>query len=247
MTGVFMQNKGLDYMSENGSVRILSAGAPKTGVRLCAEAFFGKSDHPFEIEFATAPVIKERVTTGAANADVIVLPVPAMQGVAGEGLVLADTVSQIGSVTAGVVVRNGASDPDVTSVEAFVAAMLAADRLVFNSASSGQYIADMIDRLGIADQVADKIARVATGRAVMEFLAADTADRTIGFCQITEIKLLEHLGVHLVGPLPEAIGKVTTYAVGLSASADNQRDALSLIEFMASADGKRIFVDSGVV
>ena len=216
-------------MSENESVRILSAGAPKTGVRQCAEAFFGKSGHPFVIEFATAPVIKQRLTTGAANADVIVSPVPAMEGFADDGLIVPDTVSLIGSVTAGVVVRNGASDPDVSSVDAFVAAMLAADRLVFNSASSGQYIADMIEKLGIADQVAAKTVRVATGAAVMETLVEDTADRTIGFCQITEIKLLEHLGVHLVGPLPEAIGKVTTYAVGLAASAGNQGDARLLI------------------
>lgn len=234
-------------MSENGSVRILSAGAPKTGVRLCAEAFFGKSEQSFEIEFATAPVITERVTSGAANADVIVAPVPAMQGFATNRQIVSDPMPVIGSVTAGVVVRNGATDPDVSSVDAFVAAMLAADRLVFNAASSGQYIADMIEKLGIADQVAAKTARVATGKAVMEFLAGDTADKTIGFCQITEIKLLEHLGVHLVGPLPEAIGKVTTYAAGLVAGAGNQRDGLSLIEFMASADGKRIFVESGVV
>ena len=234
-------------MSENGLVRILSAGAPKTGVRLCAEAFFGKSDQPFEIEFATAPVIKERVATSAANADVIVAPEPAMQGFISNGLVVPDTVALIGSVTAGVVVRNGAIDPDIGSVDAFVEAMLAADRLVYNQASSGQYIADMIDRLGIADQLAAKTERLATGAAVMEFLVADMADRTIGFGQITEIKLQEHLGVHLVGPLPEAIGKVTTYAAGLFASGDNQRDALSLIEFMTSVDGKRIFVDSGVV
>lgn len=247
MTGILTQTTGLDYMSENEAVRILSAGAPKTGVRLCAEAFLGKAGDAFEIEFATAPVIKERMTGGGADADVIVLPVPAMEAVAGDGLIVADTVSVIGSVTAGVVVRNGAADPDVSSVDAFVAAMLAADGLVFNSASSGQYIADMIEKLGIADQVAAKTVRVATGAAVMETLVEDKADRTIGFCQITEIKLLEHLGVHLVGPLPEAIGKVTTYAVGLAANSDNQPEARSLIDFMASADGKQIFLDSGVV
>ena len=234
-------------MSENRPIRILSAGAPKTGVRLCAEAFSGKSDQPFEIEFATAPVIKERVTTCVANADVIVAPVPAMQGFATEALVAPDTVSVIGSVTAGVVVRNGATDPDIGSADAFVEAMLGADRLVYNQASSGQYIADMIDRLGIADQVAAKTARLATGAAVMQFLADDTADKTIGFGQITEIKLQEHLGVHLVGPLPEAIGKVTTYAAGVAANADDRLEALPLVEFMVSAEGKRIFVDSGVV
>ena len=44
------------------------------------------------------------------------------------------------------------------------------------------------------------------------YLAQNTAANEIGFGQITEIKLREDLGVHLVGPLPDAVGKVTTYA-----------------------------------
>ncbi len=232
-------------MNTSQIIRILSAGAPKTGVRKCAEAFAAITGGDFKIEFATAPVLKQRVGDGDANADVLVAPLVAMEVFHTLGLVVAG--GPIGSVTAGVVVRNGAPEPDLSSVESFVAAMLGADSLVYNEASSGQYIASMIDKLGIAEQVAAKVVLTKTGSAVMEHLAMDTAANEIGFGQITEIRLKEDLGVHLVGALPDAIGKVTTYAVAVLAGSPIPESADALAAFMTSADGKEIMVATGVV
>ncbi|MBL6946889.1 MAG: substrate-binding domain-containing protein, partial [Rhodospirillales bacterium] len=191
-------------MTDSQPIRILSAGAPKTGVRKCAECYSAETGKPFEVEFATAPVLKERVGSNAANADIIIAPVAAMEAFSSTGKIVAGSNSIIGSVTAGVVVRNGAAEPDLSSVEAFTRDLLAADGLVYNLASSGQYIAKMIDGLGIADDVAAKSVRVASGAAVMEHLADGPVANVIGFGQITEIRIHEDLGVHLVGPLPEA-------------------------------------------
>lgn len=232
-------------MSENQAIRILSAGAPKAGVRKCAEAFQAKTGQAFDVEFATAPVLKERVGSGSAAADIIIAPVGALEGFTKAGQAVDGIGAVIGSVTAGVVVRNGAPEPDLASVEAFIQALLKAETLVHNEASSGQYIAKMIEGLGIGDQVAAKTVRVRTGAAVMEYLAASDG-AAIGFGQITEIRLHEKLGVHLVGPLPDAVGKVTTYGVGLLSDASNPHAARPLIDFMISADGKGIFEATGV-
>ena len=229
------------------AIRILSAGAPKTGVRACAEAFAARSGEPFEVEFATAPVIRERVSSGAAKADLVVAPLAAMEGFAQAGHVAADGVSPVGSVTMGVVVRDGAPEPDLSSVEALVAALRAADAIVFNRASSGEHVARMLEDLGLAEELAAKIVRVPTGAAVMEYLAAHPQSRAVGFGQITEIRLHDDLGTHLVGPLPDAIGKTTTYAAGPLADARRPDEARALADFMVSADGKRLFVDSGVI
>jgi molybdate transport system substrate-binding protein len=233
-------------MAEHEPIRILSAGAPKTGVSLCAETYCRKAGVPFEIEFATGPVIRERAEAGEAAADVIVAPAPAMRNFAADGRVAAGTVADIGSVEAGVAVRDGAAAPDLSDEDSLRAALLAADRIVYNRASSGQYIADMIEKLGIADAVADKTVRVANGKAAMEFLAADTGERTIGFGQVTEIRLQEKLGVRLVGPLPAAVGKTTAYAVGAAATAADAGHAAGLAAFMASPEGQRIFAETGV-
>ena len=226
-------------------IRILSAGAPKIGVRKCAEVFAAQTGGDFEIEFATAPVLKQRVGGGEANANVVVAPLATMENFSSEGL--AEPVGPIGSVTAGVVIRNGGPAPDLSTVESFVAAMLGADSLVYNEASSGQYIASMIDKLCITEQVAVKVVRAKTGSAVMEHLAKDTAANEIGFGPITEIRLKEDLGVHLVGPLPDAVGKVTTYAVAVLVGSPIPESADALAAFMTSADGKEIMVATGVV
>jgi molybdate transport system substrate-binding protein len=234
-------------MSTARAMRILSAGAPKTGVRACAEAFAAKSGEAFEIEFATAPVIKERVSSGAADADIVVAPVAAMEGFARAGRLAGEGAAPVGSVTMGVVMRDGAPEPDLSSVEALVAAIRAADAVVFNRASSGEHVARMLDDLGLAEELAEKIVRVPTGAAVMEYLAANPSSQAIGFGQITEIRLHDDLGTHLVGPLPDAIGKTTTYAAAPLAGAERLEAAQALAAFMTSPNGKRLFVEAGVI
>ncbi len=233
-------------MNANPSIRILSAGAPKTGVRLCAEAYCESSGDRFDVEFATAPTIRERVASGRTDADIVVAPVSAMSAFVESGHIVGDSVVPIGAIAAGVAVKSGADAPDLSTPETFRAALLEADALVYNQASSGEYIANMIENLGIAADVAGKTVRVANGRAVMEYLAADNNERTIGFGQVTEIRLHENLGIQLIGPLPAAIGNMTEYAAGLTPIGAENTAAAGLVRFVASGDGKAIFERTGV-
>lgn len=234
-------------MQEKQVIRILSAGAPKGGVRRCAEEHEKATGLAFEVEFATAPVIRERVGSGTAGADVIVAPDAAMSDFAAAGNVVEGSVVSLGSVEAGVAVRSGAPEPDLSSVEAFLKDLLAADVVIYNKASSGQYIETMIDSLGIADRLADRTVRTDTGAQAMERLAADETARPVGFGQITEIKLKEELGVHLVGPLPAEIGKKTGYSMALSREAVDPDAVKSLLNFVASEKGRHILAGTGVL
>jgi len=234
-------------MIEPPAIRILSAGAPITGVRNCAEANATASGQPFEIERATSPLIKERVSSGTAEAEIVVAPLAAMEEFASAGHVEPQTVSAIGSITLGVVIREGAREPDISSVESFTRSLLEADSVIYNQASSGQYIAAMLDKLELTDKLAAKTIVVANGAAVMERLVEDARLDDIGFGQITEIRRHDHLGTRLLGPLPKAIGRETPYAVGLLTSASRPEIARRLVDLMVSSAGKRIFVASGVV
>jgi molybdate transport system substrate-binding protein len=233
-------------MTDTPAIRVLSADAPKTGLRACAEAVTAGTGQKFEIVLATAPAIRERVVSGTADADILVAPLAFLEDFASAGHVDPRSISVIGSVTVGVVVRNGAREPDLASVEAFTEALLAADSVIYNTASSGLYVASMIEGLGLADRLAAKTVIVRTGAAVMQNLAVDPGD-AIGFGHVTEIRLHDALGTHLVGPLPEAIGRKTPYAAGVSTAAPRPDAARSLIDFMVSADGKALFVATGVV
>ena len=120
------------------------------------------------------------------------------------GLVRASPRVVVGSVKAGVAVRAGAPEPDLSSVESFKHALLAADSVVYNQASSGLYIARMIEDLGLAEALEAKTVRVPTGAAVFTHLAESDSPAEIGFGQIPEIRRFADKGVALVGPLPEA-------------------------------------------
>ncbi len=219
-------------------IRVLSAGAPKAGVRRCLEAFQEATGQGCEIEFATAPVIEARIMAGGSLLDPVIAPLPKLQAFAEANRIAAEPLLTIGSIAAGVAVGDQTPDPDLSSVETFVAAIRDADGLVYNRASSGAYIATLIEDLGLSETVAAKTVRVATGPAVMAHLA-DRVDHVIGFGQTTEILLHNHLGVRLVGPLPPPLGKTTTYAAGLSAEAAGRGAAARLLAFMGAADGRR--------
>lgn len=227
-------------------MQILSAGAPKGGVAACAEAFSRETGHQIAYRFATAPVLRAQVAQGEAEADIIVAPVPSMQAFEAEGRVVAGSTVVVGSVQAGVAVRDGVPDPDISTPEAFRETILNAGSLVCNEASSGIYIIELMERLGIADAVAPRMTRLPTGAAVLQHLAQSEVAGEIGFGQIPEIRRFEGKGVRLVGPLPREIGKVTTYAAGVLSDARAPEAAAAFVEFLATPAAKRIFAEHGV-
>ena len=228
------------------TIRILSAGAPKLGVGRCAKTFGRKTGHEVNVIFATAPVLRGRIEKGEAAADVLVAPVALMNDCVADGHVVRGTEVLVGSVTAGVAVREGVPTPDISSVEALKATLLAATAVFYNTASSGQHIADMIERMGIAEELAARTERFPDGTGVMVRLAEGKDPREIGFGQITEIGRFVGGGVTLVGPLPQEVGKKTTYVAGLMAGAATAEPARALLAFMDSAEARQIYAEAGL-
>jgi molybdate transport system substrate-binding protein len=229
------------------TVRILSAGAVKEGIRRSAELFALETGIRHEIEFATAPVIKERVLSGDAGADLITLPRPQFDALIAAGHLRQEDVASLGIIAVGVTIKEGDREPDLSSVGAFVRSVLAADRVVYNTASSGVYVARVFERLGLTEEIRDKVSVVLTGKAVMEALAADRSGNAIGFGPATEIRLHDHLGTRFVGPLPGEIGQETAYAAGLLAAAGDPAAARQLIDFLTSPRGKELLTETGVL
>jgi molybdate transport system substrate-binding protein len=234
-------------MPAGETVRILSADAPKGGLRKNAELFSADTGISHEIELATGPVIKQRVLAGEANADLIVIPRMEFDDLIAAGQFKESDIAVLGLVTVGVTVRNGAREPDLSSVDGFVKSVLAADRIIYNTASSGQYVAKMFERLNLLDRIKDKTSILPTGKTAMEALAADTSGGAIGFGHVTEIRLHDKLGTHLVGPLPGEIGRQTPYAAGIWSKAAQPANARRLVDFLTSSRGKSVFVEAGVL
>lgn len=229
-------------------ILVLSTGAPKGGVSGCSRAFQDRIGRAVEVSFVTAPVLRKRVAEGSAQADVIVAPVARMDEFEAAGNVVPGIREIVGSVKAGVVVRKDAPAPDISSAESLKAAILSAGSVVYNEATSGAYIVEMMKRLGIAEAIRDKVTTVPNGSAVMEHLAESSAENEMGFGQLTEIRVHQDRGVavKLVGALPAALENVTTYCAAVFAEAAEPEGAKALVAFIASREGQAICRATGL-
>ena len=115
--------------------------------------------------------------------------------------------------------RAGAPKPDIGSVEAFKRALLAAKSVVRSrEGASGAMFEAVMERLGIAEAMRDKIVIAGSGR-VAEFVARGEAELAVQ--QISELVPVQ--GADFVGPFPPELQHETVFAAGV-ASASRRAD-----------------------
>ena len=132
--------------SSINTLKILSAGAVKSGVAQVAKEFERASGTRVTVEFNTAPELRKRIAAGEA-ADVVVAPPAAMDEFQKLGKIDAGTRGFVGRSRMGVVVHAGAPAPDVSDTAAFRRTLASASAVVYNKASSGIYSAKLMEKL----------------------------------------------------------------------------------------------------
>jgi len=142
-------------------------------------------------------------------------------------------------------VRNGAAAPKVGSPDALKQALLGADSVVYNSASSGLYLDKLFAEMGVLEQIKPKTTRYPDGASVMEHVIKGKGNE-IGFGAITEIKLYTSKGLQFVGPLPAEVQNYTTYDAALMTAAPAADAAKAVLRELATPAGKAAFTGAGV-
>ncbi len=224
-------------------IRVLSAGAVEPGLRAAAAAFRKQSGHGVDITFNTAPEIRKRIAGGDAF-DVVIAPPAALDEFAGAGRVTAERVN-LGRVGLGVAVRPGAAVPDISSSEALKRSVLQAESIVFNRASSGIYLENLLKKMGVYEQVEARTTRYTDAAAVMEHVLKGKG-REIGFGPVTEILQHREKGLKLVGPLPPEVQNYTSYSAAPMTAAANAELARVLVRYLGSPESKALFAGAGI-
>ena len=232
---------GMSYAAE---IRVLSAGAVEPGLHAFAKLAKQETGHDLKIQFNTAPQIAKRLAAAEVY-DILISPPAAITNAAKEGKVLAETRAPVGRVGAGIIVRTSAAAPDVSSVDALKQALLAADSVVYNTASTGLYLDKLFGKMGILDQLKPKSTRYPDGASVMEHVIKGKGNE-IGFGAITEIKMYEPKGLKLIGPLPADVQNYTSYEAVVMNGAPATEAARAVLKLLASQAGKAAFVSGGV-
>ena len=239
----WLVNSGLASASA-AELKVLTAGAFKQVVVALVPDFEKQTGDTVVIENDTAGGLKARIQGGAAF-DVAVITPAVLKELTTSGKIATGSNVNVASVGVGVVVKEGAVKPDISSVEAFKAALLAAKSVAYidpaSGGSSGIYIDKLLERLGIADQIRPK-AKLKKGGHVADLIVSGEAE--IGLHQISEIVPVK--GAALVGPLPREIQNTTTYAAGMSASTQNKAAAQALIQAFSGAEAAAVLKSKGM-
>ena len=225
-------------------VKVLSAGAVEPGLEAFAQQVKRDTGHELKIQFNTAPQIAKRLAAGEVY-DILISPPAAIEQAAKDGKVAADSRVPVGRVGAGVIVRAGAPAPNVATVDALKQALLGADSVVYNTASTGLYLDKLFEKMGIFWQLKPKSVRYANGASVMEHVIKSKGNE-IGFGAITEIKMYESKGLKLVGPLPAEVQNYTRYEAALMNGAASADAAKAVLRQLATPAAKALFTTAGI-
>ena len=227
-------------------LRVLSAGAVKSGVAQVCREFERSTGTKVSVEFRTAPELRKSVAAGEP-ADVIVAPPSAMEEFQKAGKLLAGSRGFVGRSRMGVVVHADAPAPDVSNADAFTKALAAASAVVHNKASSGIYSATLLEKLGLKEKLGARIVVVDTGGAVMKAVA-EKGVGAIGLAQISEVMVMIDKGckVKLAAPLPAEIQNETSYEAAATAASQAPDIASKLAGSLASDAARKVFAVTGI-
>jgi len=225
-------------------IKLMHAGAFTQVIRVVVPRFEKETGHKVVLQRETVGALTKRIAGGEAF-DVAVLTPAAIDGLVGKGKIVAGSRSNLARVGVGVVVKEGAPRPDISTVDAFKKTLVAAKSVAYidpaAGGSSGIYVSGLLDKLGIAGEVKPK-AKLIHGGAVAEHIAKGEAE--IGIHQISEI--LPVKGITLVGPLPKEIQNYTTYAAGLGAGSTQAEAAKALIKALGDAQAAAVLREKGM-
>ena len=142
------------------TIKVMSAGAVEGPVSELAPEFTRASGHEVELSFNTVGAHKERFAQGEKT-DVIILSFPAIEALEKEGRFAPGSRADLGRASCGVAVRDGMMMPNIATVEAFKRMLHFAGSIAANDpahgGSSGIYLADLLKRMGLYDEVQPKL------------------------------------------------------------------------------------------
>jgi molybdate transport system substrate-binding protein len=221
------------------TIKILSGGAMKSLMVDVVPLFERVNGTKAEIRFALTSVLKKEIEDGAAF-DIALLPRPELDALVEAGKIAAGTQTDITRSAVGLAVRAGAPKPDIGTVEALKRTLQNAKSIGYSDGPSGAYIADLLVRLGIADEMKPKTRL--TSRPVAEIVAEGEAE--VGMQQI--VAILPVKGADLVGPLPSELQNIIVYAAGTAPGSGQSGTARALIAFMATPEVVRMIRAKGM-
>lgn len=198
--------------------------------------------HPLAVQWGTTVSLKQKIESGEPF-DFTILTSEAIDALAKEGKVAADSRANAARVGIGIGIRSGATKPDIRTADALKNTLVHAKSVTYAAAGASRAAIDkMLDRMGIADAVKSKT--LLLGGADETAAAVRDGKAELLITLISEIKSAK--GVELAGPLPQEFQAYTSFAAAASSTANQTEAAKKAVKFLTGPKATAAYKDKGM-
>jgi molybdate transport system substrate-binding protein len=224
----------LSVHAHAADLKVIAAGAVRGLIGQIIDDYSKQTGQKFDFTIGTTGQLRTIIGSGQ-HADLIIVSTPLMAELEKTGKLLPGSRTDLGRVGIGVVVRDGATKPDVATPESFKAALLAAKSVAYTNpkegGTSGIWFAGVAERLGIGEAIKAKAVLTKGGHEAAVEVAEGRAEMAVIF--ISEAVVVK--GVTVAGPLPPALQDYSGYAAAIPASSTDPAAARAFVAALTSA------------
>jgi molybdate transport system substrate-binding protein len=225
-------------------LKMLAAGATEGPLTELLPEFTRAGGPQIDVAFGTVGAQKDRFLAGD-KPDVIALSTVVLEALDKEGRFVPGSRAEFGRASCGVAIRDGFLTPSIDTPEAFKRALLAARSVAMTDpaqgGSSGIYFAKLMERMGIAAEMKDKLLYGKAGRDVGMLVRNLRAELGVTFT--SEFIPIE--GLRVVGNFPKEYEFVNGYGAAIPVGGAEQ-PARALLAFLTNRQSKARFAAYGL-
>jgi molybdate transport system substrate-binding protein len=187
-----------------------------------------------QVGYSTVGAIRKRLADGE-KADVVVLTSEAIDEMERAGELVPAASAPVAATRTGLAIRDGAAVPDISTLEKFRAALLAARSVAYTDPGTGgafgTYFAKELERMGILDAVNAKAVLRRGSHEIVKAVASGEAELGVTF--ISTIAATP--GLKVAGTLPPPLLAMERFSAGVLRESIAHDAAIELVRALSGA------------
>ena len=231
----------LSASARAADLRIVAPNAVREVVTDAAERYERASGNRTVLSWSGSEAIAKRIGEGEVF-DVVLNTPQNLDIFAKAGKIMPSTRRDFAKSGIGIAVRAGQPRLDVSNEEALRKALLDAKSIGISSGPSGRYVAELFQRLGVADKLQSKIKQPPSGTQIADLLSRGEVE--LGFQQISE---LQHArGVEYLGPMPVGLQSYTIWSGAVHSAAIDAAAGRTFLNTLTASDSATVIRNAGM-
>jgi molybdate transport system substrate-binding protein len=226
-------------------LQVFSTVGLQSSLEELSPKFEAATGNTLHYTWGTAALLVKRVQAGE-SVDLLLLSRQGLDTLTQAGKAMADPHPDLASSVIAMVVKQGAPKPDISTAAAFKQTLLKAKTIAISDpaagGASGVYLTQLLQRMGLAEQLNSRIKYPPPGGSSAVLVANGEAELAIQ----QQPEVMSQPGVDLVGPLPADLNNVTMFSAGVGTDSHQKQAATAMIQYLHGKEAAAVFKAKGL-